>query len=60
MVQVELGVNVPLPTPGEKSISSPTMEPELPETVAVHRVPVLSVTGLGVQDKDVEVVATVP
>jgi hypothetical protein len=56
MVQMAPGVKTPEPRrPGEKSISSPTMEPELPETMAVHRVPVPAVAGLGVQDKDVEV-----
>ena len=56
MVQMELGVKTPESrTLFEKPISSPTMEPELPETMAVQRVPVSAVTGLGVQDKDVEV-----
>ena len=56
MVQTALGVKTPEPRrPGENSIVSPTMEPELPETVAVQSVPVPTVTGLGVQDKAVEV-----
>jgi hypothetical protein len=58
MVQMAPGVKTPEPRrPGEKSISSPTMEPELPETMAVQSVLLTTVTGLGVQDKDVEVVA---
>jgi hypothetical protein len=58
MVQTELGENVPEPRgPGEKVIVSPTIEPELPETTAVHSVVPTTVTGLVAQDKDVEVVA---
>jgi hypothetical protein len=57
MVQEELGVKVPVPAPGEKSMASPMIEPELPDTAAVQSVPVPTVTGLGVQDREVEVVA---